>query len=78
MPAMRIARALYESLPYLYMAIGVAAGATSFLWRVPVWSDVMAGFGVLALVSGLVLVLRRRDYRIQKRRYGAELDDDDE
>ena len=74
---MRIARNLYESLPYIYIAIGVAAGVTSFLWRVPPWSDVMGGFGLVAVVSGLVLVLRRRDYRIQKRRYGAELDDEE-
>jgi len=77
MPRMRIARVLYESLPYVYMVIGIATAATSFLWRVPVWSDVMAVFGLLAVVSGLVLVLRRRDYRIQKRRYGADLDEDE-
>ena len=74
---MRLARSLYESLPYVYIAVGVAAVVTSFLWRVPPWSDVMVGFGLVALVSGLVLVLRRRDYRIQKRHYGAELDDED-
>lgn len=74
---MRLARTVYESLPYAYIAIGVAAAATSFLWRAPPWSDVMAGFGVVAMVSGLVLVLRRRDYRIQKRRYGTEFDDEE-
>jgi hypothetical protein len=35
------------------------------------------GFGLAAVVCGLVLVLKRRDYRIQKRRYGAALDEDD-
>ena len=74
---MRIARTLYESLPYAYIAIGIASIVTSFLWRVPPWSDVMAVFGMVAVVSGLVLVLRRRDYRIQKRHYGAELDDEE-
>lgn len=74
---MRIARTVYESLPYAYMAIGIAAAVTSFLWQVPPWSDVMAGFGLVAMVTGLVLVLRRRDYRIQKRRYGVELDDEE-
>lgn len=74
---MRISRGVYESLPYAYIAIGVAAVGTSFLWRAPPWSDVMAGFGLVAMISGLVLVLRRRDYRIQKRRYGAELDDEE-
>jgi ABC-type dipeptide/oligopeptide/nickel transport system permease subunit len=74
---MRIARGVYESLPYVYMLVGLAAIAASFMWRVPVWSGVMGVFGLIALVSGLVLVLRRRDYRIQKRRYGAEFDDDE-
>jgi len=36
----------------------------------------MAGFGVVAVVGGLVLVLRRRDYRIQKRHYGADFDEE--
>jgi hypothetical protein len=74
---MRIGRALYESLPYAYMLIGAAAIGTSFLWRVPVWADLMAAFGLVAVVLGLVLVLRRRDYRIQQRHYGAELDDEE-
>jgi hypothetical protein len=74
---MRLARAVYESLPYVYMLIGLAAVLASFAWRAPVWSDLMGGFGLIAVVSGLVLVLRRRDYRIQKRRYGAEFDDED-
>ena len=74
---MRLARSVYESLPYVYIAVGVGALATSYLWRVPPWSSVMALFGLVAVVSGLVLVLRRRDYRIQKRHYGAEFDDDE-
>ncbi len=74
---MRIAKGIYESLPYAYMVLGVVALVASFLWRVPTWSDAMAGFGLVAIVSGLVLVLRRRDYRIQQRRYGAEFDDEE-
>ena len=74
---MRIARGVYESLPYAYMLVGIAAIVASFNWRVPGWSDVMGLFGLVAIVSGLVLVLRRRDYRIQKRHYGAEFEDDE-
>ena len=74
---MRLSRPLYEALPYVYMAIGIAAVAASFLWRAPGWSDLLAAFGMIALVIGLVLVLKRRDYRIQKRRYGAAFVDDD-
>ena len=73
---MRVSRPLYESLPYAYIAVGVAALVASFAWRVADWSGILAFFGVAAIVGGLVLALRRRDYRIQKRHYGAELDDE--
>ena len=74
---MRVSRPLYESLPYVYIVIGVAAVAASFTWRVADWSPVLAVFGIVAIVGGLVLVLRRRDYRIQQRHYGAEFEEDD-
>ena len=74
---MRLSRPLYELLPYAYLLVGVAAIVTSFLWRVAEWSDLMAGCGLIAIVAGLVLVLRRRDYRIQKRHYGADFDQAD-
>ena len=76
-PPMRLSRAVYEILPYAYMVIGVCALAASYVWRAENWSDLLAGFGMLMLVVGLVLTLRRRDYRIQKRRYGAAFDEDD-
>jgi Flp pilus assembly protein TadB len=74
---MRIARPLYESLPYLYIAIGLAAVVASFVWRMADWSGILAAFGAVAILGGLVLVLRRRDYRIQKRHYGSEFEEDE-
>ena len=74
---MRLSRTVYESLPYVYMLIGVGAFAASYAWRARDWSGLVAGFGLVILVVGLVLTLRRRDYRIQKRRYGAAFDEDD-
>jgi hypothetical protein len=38
---------------------------------------VLAAFGVIAILGGLVLALRRRDYRIQKRHYGSEFEEGD-
>lgn len=73
---MRVSRPLYESLPYAYIAIGVAAVLASFAWRLADWSGLLALFGLAAIVGGLVLVLRRRDYRIQKRHYGGELEEE--
>ena len=74
---MRVSRPLYESLPYAYIVVGAAALVASFAWRVADWSGILAFFGVVAIVGGLVLALRRRDYRIQKRHYGVELDDEE-
>jgi hypothetical protein len=73
---MRVARPLYEALPYAYIAVGAAATVASYAWRVADWSGILAFFGVIAIVGGLVLVLRRRDYRIRQRHYGAELDEE--
>jgi Flp pilus assembly protein TadB len=73
---MRVARPLYEALPYAYIAVGAAAIVASYAWRVADWSGILAFFGVIAIVGGLVLVLRRRDYRIRQRHYGAELDEE--
>lgn len=74
---MKLSKPIYESLPYVYMGLGVGALVFSYYWRAPVWSDVIVGFGLLSVVCGLILVLKRRDYRVQKRRYGAALDEED-
>ena len=74
---MRVTRPIYEALPYLYIAIGVAAVGASFVWRVADWSGILALFGLVAIVGGLVLALRRRDYRIQQRHYGSEFESEE-
>jgi membrane protein implicated in regulation of membrane protease activity len=68
---------VYEALPWVYMVLGVAAIAASYLWREPLWTEALAVSGLAVIVVGLMLVLRRRDYRIQQRRYGAELEDEE-
>jgi hypothetical protein len=68
---MRVARPLYELLPYAYILIGVLSAVASFVWRGAEWSGILALFGLVAVVGGLVLALRRRDYRLQKRDYGG-------
>ncbi|MBM5812546.1 MAG: hypothetical protein FJ191_11370 [Gammaproteobacteria bacterium] len=73
---MRLSRPVYEALPYVYVAGGFGALLASFLWRTAAWTELLALPGVLLIVIGLVLVLKRRDYRIQMRRYGGEFDDD--
>ena len=53
---------LYESIPFHYLglgAIGLAAAFTIDAWH---WAEVMAAGGLIAVVTGLVL-LRRKGYR---------------
>jgi hypothetical protein len=73
---MRISRPVYEALPYAYIAIGAAAMGASFVWRVADWSGLVAVLALVAIVGGLVLALRRRDYRIQRRHYGTGFDEE--
>ena len=71
---MRLSRPIYEALPWLYLAGGAAALAAAWFMTVRLWSNLLVLAGFAALVGGLVLLLRRRDYRDQQRRYGRDLD----
>ena len=69
---MRLARPVYESLPYLYMAIG---GLAIFLFYVdPVGPRAVLAFliGVMVEIAALTLLLRRQDYRALSREYSGE------
>ncbi len=69
---MRLARPIYESLPYLYMAIG---GLAIFLFYLdPVGPRAVAAFviGVIVETAALTVLLRRRDYRELSREYSGE------
>jgi hypothetical protein len=69
---MRLARPVYESLPYVYMAIG---GLAIFLFYLdPVGPRAVAAFviGVIVETAALTLLLRRQDYRELNREYSGE------
>jgi hypothetical protein len=69
---MRLARPVYESLPYLYMAIG---GLAIFLFYLdPVGLHAVLAFviGIIAETAALTLLLRRRDFRELSRDYSGE------
>ena len=66
----RFPRPLYESLPWIYIAGGLAALAGSyFLARAPVASVLIGVAGLGLLIWGGVIWLRRRDYRDMRERY---------
>jgi hypothetical protein len=70
---MRLARPVYESLPFIYVAIG---GAAIFLFYLnPIGYAGKAAFliGLLAETAALTLFLRRQDYRALSREYSGEI-----
>jgi hypothetical protein len=59
----RLSRPLYEALPWIYIVCGLAALVGSYLHPSKMHSLVLGLPGLLALVAGVVILLRRRDYR---------------
>ncbi len=54
---------LYESLPVVYVLLGAALLWASYRYRDRGWSTLCAVAGLLGLVAGLVVWMRRSDYR---------------
>lgn len=66
---MWLARPLYEVLPYLYMLIGVALLAWAWSPRLTTLPGLVMFVGALSLLAGIVLWLRRRDFRRRQAEY---------
>jgi hypothetical protein len=68
---MWLARPIYEFLPYLYMLVGVALLGAAWFIETSTLPSVFMVVGVLSLMAGLVLWLRRRDYRTRQSEYNS-------
>jgi Flp pilus assembly protein TadB len=68
---MWLARPVYEFLPYLYMLVGVGLLAAAWFIEISTLPSVLLLVGVLAIMAGLVLWLRRRDYRTRQSEYNS-------
>jgi hypothetical protein len=66
---------LYEALPWLYGLGGILSLVVSYRLTNALASGLLAVFGVLAILVGLVIALRRRDFRVQKSHYGNPFDE---
>jgi hypothetical protein len=73
---MWISRPLYELLPYLYMLVGTVLLTAAWLVEVQLWPSVFLAVGALSLMAGLVLWLRRKDYRAKQAEYDSRSLDD--
>jgi membrane associated rhomboid family serine protease len=63
-------RPVYEGLPWVYIICGVAALVASYLLAARGTLSFAAGvLGLLGLVAGIVVLLRRRDYRALRSQY---------
>jgi hypothetical protein len=66
-----LSRPLYEGLPWLYITIGLAALLASYLLAAHGTLSLVVGLlGLLVLLGGIVVLLRRRDYRALRSEYG--------
>ena len=75
-----LSRPLYEGLPWAYIAFGLLALLTSYLLAAHgVLSFTLGSVGLAALLYGIVVLLRRRDYRELRSQYGNpdSITDDD-
>ena len=68
---MWLARPIYELLPYLYMLVGAVLLGAAWLINVETLPSVFMVVGSLSLLAGIVLWLRRRDYRTSQAEYNS-------
>ena len=73
---MWIARPIYELLPYIYMLVGLALLGAAWVVEMQTLPSVFMVVGSLSLMAGLVLWLRRRDYRTRQSEYNSRSLDD--
>jgi nitrate reductase gamma subunit len=72
---MHFSRPLYEGLPWVYIALGAGAVAVSYeLTDAGVLAVVIGMLGFAALVAGMMILLRRRDFRDLGRHYAGRDD----
>lgn len=65
---MWVSKPIYESLPYFYLIVGVITLGASMYVTHWYWPTISFVTGLFCLVAGLVVLLKRRDSRIQMKR----------
>lgn len=65
---MWVSKPIYESLPFFYLIVGAFILAASMYLNHWYWPTICFSVGLACLVGGLVVLLKRRDYRRHDRR----------
>ncbi|HKE94544.1 MAG TPA: hypothetical protein VKB34_09585 [Povalibacter sp.] len=73
---MWIARPLYELIPYIYMIVGLLLLGAAWLLNAEFLPGIFLLVGSLSLLAGIVLWLRRKDYRTTQAEYNSKSLDD--
>ena len=60
---MWVSKPIYESLPYFYLVSGAVFLLASMYLNHWYWPTICFAMGISSLVGGLVVFLKRRDYR---------------
>lgn len=69
-PSPHFSRPVYEGLPWVYIIFGLGALIASYLVATRSVLSLLVGvLGLLCVVGGFVVVLRRRDYRALRSQY---------
>ena len=62
---MWVSKPIYECLPYFYLGTGVISLLASMYLNHWYWPSICFALGIATLVGGLVVFLKRRDFRHQ-------------
>ena len=65
----RLSRPVYEGLPWFYLGCGIAACVGSYFLPSGVLSLLVGLAGLAGVLGGVVILLRRRDYRELRSQY---------
>ena len=63
---MWLSKPIYEALPYFYLLAGAAALAASLYLNYWHWPSICFAVGVASLIGGIVVLLKRRDFRLRR------------